>query len=61
MDRHPVYERAGLAPGAAFHGPAIVEEREATTVVPPGTRVRVDDDLNLVLTLDANTTEGGAA
>ncbi|GAA5050134.1 N-methylhydantoinase A [Thermocatellispora tengchongensis] len=57
----PVYERAGLAPGAAFHGPAIVEEREATTVVPPGTRVRVDDDLNLVLTLDANTTEGGAA
>ncbi|MEN3534679.1 hydantoinase/oxoprolinase family protein [Microbispora sp. ZYX-F-249] len=46
-----VYERADLAPGAAFSGPAIVEEREATTVVPPGARVRVDGDGNLVLTV----------
>ncbi|MGI5155160.1 hydantoinase/oxoprolinase family protein [Microbispora sp. CA-102843] len=46
-----VYERADLTPGAAFSGPAIIEEREATTVVPPGAQVRVDGDGNLVLTV----------
>ncbi|MBV8839727.1 MAG: hydantoinase B/oxoprolinase family protein [Alphaproteobacteria bacterium] len=42
-----VYDRYALAPGDAIAGPAIVEEREATTVVPPGDRLRVDDNLNL--------------
>jgi N-methylhydantoinase A len=46
----PVYERAELRPGATFTGPAIVEEREATTVVTPGVDARVDRDGNLVLT-----------
>jgi N-methylhydantoinase A/oxoprolinase/acetone carboxylase beta subunit len=35
-----------------LRGPAIVEERESTTVVPPGMRLEVDADLNLVLTRD---------
>ena len=38
----PVYDRYALAPGAAFAGPAIVEERESTTIIGPGARVRVD-------------------
>jgi 5-oxoprolinase (ATP-hydrolysing)/N-methylhydantoinase A len=36
-----VYDRYALAPGDDIEGPAIVEEREATTVVPPGDRLTV--------------------
>lgn len=45
----PVYDRYRLGPGAVFPGPAIIEERESTTVVGPDATVRVDDVLNLVL------------
>jgi len=45
----PVYDRYTLTPGAAFAGPAIIEERESTTVAGPGARVRVDGRLTLVL------------
>ena len=38
----PVYDRYRLAPGDALEGPAIIEEREATTIIPPGDRVTVD-------------------
>ncbi|MDQ3695198.1 MAG: hydantoinase/oxoprolinase family protein [Chloroflexota bacterium] len=48
----PVYDRYGLDPGAAFAGPAIVEEREATVVIPPGCRVVVDGYRNLLITLE---------
>lgn len=47
----PVYDRFALPPGTRLRGPAIVEERESTAVVPPGARLAVDDDLNLVLTV----------
>jgi N-methylhydantoinase A/oxoprolinase/acetone carboxylase beta subunit len=47
----PVYDRYALAPGAALRGPAVVEERESTTVVPPKATLRVDQDLNLVIAL----------
>ncbi|MDO8185566.1 hydantoinase/oxoprolinase family protein [Conexibacter sp. JD483] len=46
----PVYERASLRPGQRASGPAIVEEREATTVVIPGVELSVDRWSNLVLT-----------
>jgi N-methylhydantoinase A/oxoprolinase/acetone carboxylase beta subunit len=45
----PVYDRYRLGPGAACAGPAIVEEREATTVVGPGDALEVDGHHNLVL------------
>ena len=45
----PVYDRYALTPGAAFAGPAIIEERESTTVAGPGARVRVDGRLTLIL------------
>ncbi len=32
----PIYDRARMAVGSAFEGPAIVEEAGGTTVVPPG-------------------------
>ncbi|WP_395709633.1 hydantoinase B/oxoprolinase family protein [Reyranella sp.] len=43
----PVYDRYALAPGQTVEGPAIVEEREATTVIAPGDRLRVDAARNL--------------
>ena len=38
----PVYERATLATGQAIAGPAIIEERETTTAIPPGWSATVD-------------------
>ncbi len=43
-----VYNRYLLAPGTTFPGPAVVEERESTVVMPPGTTGHVDSHLNLV-------------
>jgi 5-oxoprolinase (ATP-hydrolysing) len=45
----PVYERAGLAPGATFRGPALVFERHSATVVAEGWKGRVDGAGALVL------------
>ncbi len=44
----PVYDRYALGPGARLAGPAIVEERESTTVVGPGAVVSVDAHRSLV-------------
>ncbi len=38
----PVFDRYRLAPGTVVDGPAIIEEREATTVIPPGDTLTVD-------------------
>ena len=38
----PVFERRALVAGQSFNGPAIVEERETTIVIPPGWRASVD-------------------
>jgi N-methylhydantoinase A len=43
----PVYDRYALAAGASLRGPAIIEERESTTVVGPGARISVDAVRNL--------------
>ncbi|WPZ36274.1 hydantoinase/oxoprolinase family protein [Thalassobaculum sp. OXR-137] len=45
----PVYDRATLAPGQQFKGPAIVDQLDATTVVHPGDTVTVDAALNLII------------
>lgn len=42
-----VYDRYALRPGDDIPGPAIVEERESTTVIAPGDMIHVDDSLNL--------------
>ena len=46
-----VYDRYRLAPGTIFAGPALVEERESTCVIPPGAQVSVDRHRNLVIEL----------
>jgi N-methylhydantoinase A/oxoprolinase/acetone carboxylase beta subunit len=47
----PVYDRYTLRPGMELGGPAIVEERESTTVIAPGMRASVDPYSNLVVHL----------
>lgn len=38
----PVYERSALATGQTIAGPAIIEERETTTALPPGWSATID-------------------
>ena len=42
MIRSEVYDRALLLAGDTFSGPAIVEQMDCTTVIPPGAAVTVD-------------------
>jgi N-methylhydantoinase A len=44
-----VFDRAALAPGESVSGPALVEERESTLVLPPGAMARCDAARNLVV------------
>jgi N-methylhydantoinase A/oxoprolinase/acetone carboxylase beta subunit len=47
-----IYDRYALEPGFEARGPAVIEEREATTVVGPGGSVAVDGRLNLRITVE---------
>jgi N-methylhydantoinase A len=47
--QHAVYDRARLAVGHVLRGPAIVEQVDATTVIPPGWLGTVDGYGNLIL------------
>ena len=46
-----IYWRDDLSSGAEFHGPAVVQQLDATTLVPSGTKVVVDAWLNLIMTV----------
>ena len=46
----PIYDRDKLPVGDKINGPAIVEEANSTTVVPPAFRAEVDPHGNLILT-----------
>ena len=47
-----VYSRYSLKPGMEVPGPAVVEERESTTVIGPAAHASVDKYLNLVIDLE---------
>ena len=49
--RTPVYDRYALSAGIELVGPVVIEEDEATTIVPPGDRVGVDASGNLIVSL----------
>jgi N-methylhydantoinase A len=44
------YDRAKLLPGAAITGPAIIEQFDSTTVVPPGASLEVEPHGNFIIT-----------
>lgn len=48
----PVYDRSRLNPGQSFSGPAVVVEYSATSAIPPGCRVRVDEWQNLIIEVE---------
>jgi N-methylhydantoinase A len=48
----PIYDRARLPLGARLIGPAVVEDSDSTTVLPPGVTAEVDRWANLIATLD---------
>jgi N-methylhydantoinase A len=45
----PVYDRETLPAGLRLAGPAIVEQRDSTVVIPPGTTAEVDPYLNIII------------
>jgi N-methylhydantoinase A len=47
-----VLDRYSLEPGDVFEGPAVIEERESTTVIGPSSQIRVDEWLNLIVEMD---------
>jgi N-methylhydantoinase A len=51
----PVYQREGLDVGVEFNGPAIIDQLDCTTVVPPGHVVRVDRFRNLLIAPEKRT------
>ena len=46
-----ILDRYALKSGDQFEGPAVIEERESTTVLGPGSHIKVDEWLNLVVDL----------
>jgi 5-oxoprolinase (ATP-hydrolysing) len=42
-----VYDRYALTPGMTIAGPAVIEERESTTIIPPTDHAMVDGNLNI--------------
>ena len=48
----PVYDRDALAAGTHFEGPAIINQLDSTTVVPPHTRAEIDEWLNIRIHLE---------
>jgi N-methylhydantoinase A len=49
----PIYDRLRLAPGHRLAGPAVIEQSDSTTIVPPLAQSEVDSGGNLHIELDA--------
>ena len=56
MVQAKVYDRSALQQEDTVTGPAVIEEREATTIVPAGATVTIDDAANLHIRLDTAKT-----
>ena len=53
----PILRRETFAPGGTLAGPAIIEQLDTTTVLPPGFEVVVDSTGNLIIDVPARTTD----
>lgn len=58
--RTRVVDRNGLAVGQELSGPCVVEDRDATLVLPPDTRAHVDAIGNIIITLTYDSSGGPA-
>ncbi|NLT26521.1 MAG: hydantoinase/oxoprolinase family protein [Microbacteriaceae bacterium] len=50
----PVYDRTRIPAGAQFEGPAIINQLDSTTVVPPQCRAEIDEWLNIRIHLEGD-------
>ncbi len=57
----PVYRRDRIPLESSFSGPAVVEQMDATTVVPPDGKVTVDRHGNLMIRISERASEGERA
>jgi N-methylhydantoinase A len=57
----PVYQRERLDVGAHFTGPAIVDQLDATTIIPPGAQARVDAFKNILIASVSSPVHGGGS
>lgn len=48
----PVFNRDDLPPGFEIDGPVIIDQLDSTTVVPPGCKARVDEWMNIQITIE---------
>ena len=48
----PVYARDDLPAGARFEGPAVIDQLDSTTLVPPGVKAEVDEWLNIRMQIE---------
>jgi N-methylhydantoinase A len=53
----PIYQREELSAGQEFAGPAIVEQLDATTVVEPQDRARIDAHGNIIIEIGKASTD----
>ncbi|MCD1286095.1 MULTISPECIES: hydantoinase/oxoprolinase family protein [unclassified Brevibacterium] len=58
--RTPVYQRENLPSGAAFIGPAILNQIDSTTVIPPDASAVIDEWFNIRITLASDTASRAA-
>jgi N-methylhydantoinase A len=52
FQRSPVFQRNLLRSGGTVEGPALVQGRDSTAVIPPGSEARIDDLGNLIISVD---------
>lgn len=52
-----VYDRYALVPGDKVDGPAIIEETESTTIVPPRCNLTIDEQLSLCIDVAVDTSK----
>ena len=48
-----IYDRDALQPGAVVQGPAIIEQKDSTTLLPAGSSARIDVHRNIVISVKA--------
>jgi N-methylhydantoinase A len=51
----PIFQRASLGAGAQIIGPAVIEQLDSTTVIPPDVVVEVDEWLNLRMKIEGDS------
>ena len=49
LRRTSIYDRELLEPGNQIEGPAVIEQKDSTTLLPPGSRGRIDGYRNIII------------